>query len=275
MSPSASWAKWVMPTRTDPSASPGLRTHSCSAVYFRSSGRFTRETVLVLPDPAPAGAPRGGHTAAAAVSGSVRGSGVVRGLHRRERSDDHLLALLGAGLAAVARLAVSATPPGMPIAVGERGRVADRQDRVRDGDGDAVDRDPGVRGGEARVEADPDAADLDRLGAGGAQLLDRVEQVLRGSAGGSGSVIVSTTPGPWAATVPARMPSASERLRASCSAVLVRVAGAGQPGASRPFGDLPAQPVLPGGEIVEDPNQVLLPGGRKSACRRIASYLNR
>src|SRR5436190_23791220 len=27
-----------MPTRTDPSASPGVRTHSCSAVYFRSSG---------------------------------------------------------------------------------------------------------------------------------------------------------------------------------------------------------------------------------------------
>src|SRR5690349_6515658 len=38
MSPSASWAKWVIPIRTEPSASPGVRTHSCSAVYFRSSG---------------------------------------------------------------------------------------------------------------------------------------------------------------------------------------------------------------------------------------------
>src|SRR6187549_2523620 len=38
MSPSASWAKCVMPTRTDPSCSPGSRTHSCSLVYFRSSG---------------------------------------------------------------------------------------------------------------------------------------------------------------------------------------------------------------------------------------------
>src|SRR6478672_5361407 len=38
MSPNASWAKWVIPTRTEPSASPGVRTHSCSAVYFRSSG---------------------------------------------------------------------------------------------------------------------------------------------------------------------------------------------------------------------------------------------
>ena len=38
MSPSASWAKWVMPTRTEPSVSPGVRTHSCSVVYFRSSG---------------------------------------------------------------------------------------------------------------------------------------------------------------------------------------------------------------------------------------------
>src|SRR6478672_5193087 len=27
-----------MPIRTDPSLSPGVRTHSCSAVYFRSSG---------------------------------------------------------------------------------------------------------------------------------------------------------------------------------------------------------------------------------------------
>src|SRR5687768_1749175 len=38
MSPSCSWAKCVMPTRTLPSASPGLRIHSCSAVYLRSSG---------------------------------------------------------------------------------------------------------------------------------------------------------------------------------------------------------------------------------------------
>src|SRR3954453_3999441 len=38
MSPSASWANSVMPTRTEDSASPGLRTHSCSLVYFRSSG---------------------------------------------------------------------------------------------------------------------------------------------------------------------------------------------------------------------------------------------
>src|SRR4051812_24823034 len=27
-----------MPMRTEPALSPGLRTHSCSAVYFRSSG---------------------------------------------------------------------------------------------------------------------------------------------------------------------------------------------------------------------------------------------
>src|SRR3954463_5236656 len=27
-----------MPIRTDPSCSPGSRTHSCSVVYFRSSG---------------------------------------------------------------------------------------------------------------------------------------------------------------------------------------------------------------------------------------------
>src|SRR3954449_7057219 len=41
MSPSASWAKSVMPIRTEPSASPGLRTHSCSLVYLRSSGYTT------------------------------------------------------------------------------------------------------------------------------------------------------------------------------------------------------------------------------------------
>src|SRR3954452_22741748 len=38
MSPSASWAYSVMPMRTDPACSPGSRTHSCSLVYFRSSG---------------------------------------------------------------------------------------------------------------------------------------------------------------------------------------------------------------------------------------------
>src|SRR6478736_5228887 len=38
MSPSASWAYSVMPIRTEPACSPGSRTHSCSLVYFRSSG---------------------------------------------------------------------------------------------------------------------------------------------------------------------------------------------------------------------------------------------
>src|SRR5687768_5914441 len=39
MSPRASWAYDVMPTRrTVPSPSPTWRTHSCSAVYCRSSG---------------------------------------------------------------------------------------------------------------------------------------------------------------------------------------------------------------------------------------------
>src|SRR3954447_14416232 len=38
MSPNASCAKSVMPTRTEPSTSPGVRTHSCSLVYFRFSG---------------------------------------------------------------------------------------------------------------------------------------------------------------------------------------------------------------------------------------------
>src|SRR5882762_6915669 len=37
-SPSASWAKSVMPIVTVPSAS--LRTHSCEAVYLRSAGTF-------------------------------------------------------------------------------------------------------------------------------------------------------------------------------------------------------------------------------------------
>ena len=71
MSPKASWAKWVIPTLTDPSVSPGVRIHSCSAVYFRSSGytallvdgrlRATRSDG-VMPGrlPAPGGARRGG-----------------------------------------------------------------------------------------------------------------------------------------------------------------------------------------------------------------------
>src|SRR6478752_6551632 len=38
MSPRASCAYSVMPIRTEPACSPGSRTHSCSLVYFRSSG---------------------------------------------------------------------------------------------------------------------------------------------------------------------------------------------------------------------------------------------
>ena len=45
MSPSASCAKSVMPTRTEPSVSPGVRTHSCSLVYLRFSG-YTGTPVL-------------------------------------------------------------------------------------------------------------------------------------------------------------------------------------------------------------------------------------
>src|SRR5215218_858002 len=43
MSPSESWAKSVMPTRTTPLGS--TRTHSCSAVYRRSSGTFTMRSL--------------------------------------------------------------------------------------------------------------------------------------------------------------------------------------------------------------------------------------
>src|SRR6478609_2829934 len=45
MSPSASWAYSVMPIRTEPSCSPGWRTHSCSTVYLRSSG-YMQQTLL-------------------------------------------------------------------------------------------------------------------------------------------------------------------------------------------------------------------------------------
>src|SRR6266508_105578 len=46
MSPSASWAWWVIPTVA---RSPSTRIHSCSLVYFRSSGYMS--TLSCLPRP--------------------------------------------------------------------------------------------------------------------------------------------------------------------------------------------------------------------------------
>ena len=77
----------------------------------------------------------------------------------------------------------------------------------------------------------------------------------------SGSRTVMREPGPWAATVPLRMPIASARWRASSSAVadwlseLVSCSSA-----AALVADLLPQPLLAGVEVVEDADQVLLAG---------------
>src|SRR5919107_4683133 len=75
MSPRASWAKWVIPIRTDPSCSPGVRNHSCSVVYFRSSG-YKRTPV----GQRGAGAPDGGRLLPRVGFGVLRLPGVDHAL---------------------------------------------------------------------------------------------------------------------------------------------------------------------------------------------------
>ena len=77
----------------------------------------------------------------------------------------------------------------------------------------------------------------------------------------SGSRMVMVRPGPWAATVPLRMPIASARLRASSSAVADWLSElVSWSSAVRWSADLLAQPLLAGVEVVEDADEVLLAG---------------
>src|SRR6476469_9116667 len=79
-----------MPIRTEPSLSPGLRTHSCSAVYFRSSGYIA------------AGYPTRRHGAPGSRLGAAAGLRVLRTVVGVDRGDVDALELLGPHRGAVA-----------------------------------------------------------------------------------------------------------------------------------------------------------------------------
>src|SRR4051794_1183910 len=167
MSPSASWAKSVMPTRTEDAASPGVRTHSCSLVYLRSSGYTALLRVVRLLD----GARR--------LSGRGRlGVGRRAGLSHADDLDP--VALLHVDLAADV-LDLGDEAAGEVHRGGERVRVADRVDDVgrlqhRPVDEDATTGRVGERG--LRDHADL-VVELDHLGAGVPELLEPVQQLVR------------------------------------------------------------------------------------------------
>ena len=193
-----------MPTRTRCRPSR-TRTHSCSAVYCRSSGCTGSGLLpkwLVTGCRTEPGERTEASRRAATRSPSTLGRSVTAtGPPRRRRT-------------------VSTTPPGMRsaaaivcaspmarIVYGGRDRACRRRARV-----------PGEPSSNQAGRDDPHVADLDRLGAGVAQLLDGVEQ----QAGVHGPVRVGDAhdarPGPRPAAVPARMPSVARRCRVSASA---------------------------------------------------------
>src|SRR3954447_25726748 len=118
MSPNASWAESVMPTRTDDSApspgSPAGRTHSCSLVYFSSSGN----TALLVLD-----------VVASRLSGRS-GLGVLRRLRLSDAGDPNVAEALDGDLAPDA-LHVGHEAAGEVQGGGQRVRVPDRVDDVR------------------------------------------------------------------------------------------------------------------------------------------------
>src|SRR6478735_3613434 len=153
MSPRASWAKWVMPMRTDPSASPGTRTHSCSLVYFSSSG------YTVTPSP------RGSWCWSCSRLLVLARLGVARGISVDDRVDAHLVAhpVDRAG--------------GEVQRAGQRGRLPDHVDDVRRVEYLAIDGQAGAGVLDRGLGDHPDpVVELHRLGAGGPELLDDVEQ---------------------------------------------------------------------------------------------------
>src|SRR4051795_10347882 len=147
-----------MPIRTAPSVSPGLRTHSCSAVYFRSSGY----TALLRPVPGPL---RPGACWRTLLL--LRGLRVARGDDLARRGDLQLVELLHVGPASdllhlVDEAAAERHGGGKGV------RVADRVHDVRRFQGDPIDQEPVGRAfGDAGPGDHADlAVDLDGLGAG-------------------------------------------------------------------------------------------------------------
>src|SRR3954454_11864788 len=147
-----------MPIRTAPSVSPGSRTHSCSAVYFKSSGY----TALLRPVP--------GRLRPGACSRTLlllRRLREARGLDLVRRGHLHLVELLHPGPPAALFDLVDET-----AAEGHRGgegvRLADRVHDVRRLQGHPVHEEPvGLTVGDPGAGDHPHlAVDLDGLGAG-------------------------------------------------------------------------------------------------------------
>src|SRR4051794_36715143 len=182
MSPSASWAKSVMPTRTEDSASPGLRTHSCSLVYFRSSGNTALLCLGWLVD----GWSMAGRWAVGGTALTRRGRlsgrprlGVLRSRRLADAGDPDVAEPLDVDLAAHA-LHVGDEPSGEVECGGQRVRVADGLDDVRRLEPGAVDdHTASCRILQRGLGDHPDAVvDLDHLGARVPQLLEAVEELV-------------------------------------------------------------------------------------------------
>src|SRR3954454_7704340 len=148
-----------MPTRRDPSASPGERTHSCSWVYFRSSGY----TALL----------RWG-SLRAELRASL-GLGELRGRGLADGGDVEGLLLVdldgGPGVLELRDGTVDEAERSL-----EGVRLTDHVEDVRRGQQRAVDPEPARRGLDGALRDQPDlAVDLHRLRSRRAELLDGVE----------------------------------------------------------------------------------------------------
>src|SRR3954464_10820203 len=149
-----------MPMRTEPSASPGLRTHSCSEVYFRSSGY----TALLCR-----------HGLSAGYSWSL-GLGVLRGRGLTYGGDVERVELLQLDLRVGVALVLRDRAVDQLERTPECVRVADRVEDVRRRHQRPVDaQSPGCRLDRALGDQPHLAVDLHRLRAGRAELLDGVE----------------------------------------------------------------------------------------------------
>src|SRR5690242_14189887 len=151
-----------MPMRTDPAVSPGVRTHSCSAVYFRSSGN----TVLLGSWLLGRGSTYRPRSAASARLRITR----LRGRVQRRHPD--VVAGVDPDLAVVETEVVDEAAR-EPQRRGESVRIADGVDHEGRTEHAPVDADAAVRILERGLCDHPDGVvDLHRLGARVAELLD-------------------------------------------------------------------------------------------------------
>src|SRR4051794_10115576 len=167
-----------MPTRTDPSVSPGLRTHSCSVVYFRSSGYTGAPHVPKTVTSNLSGLFGAVHPRRAIPPGRPRGSfwlGELRTVGRVDRLDVDLLQLVDLDVGAVvAQLCGRSLVEHQRLVEGVR--VADHVDDVRRRERGPVDGEAAHLVLQGALRDDPYlTVELHRLGAGRAQLFHGVE----------------------------------------------------------------------------------------------------